>query len=71
MYSLLSNCNKNKSFIIIHILCTPDIDETIVEMFKSLVIKFPYNIEIILKIFDIPKPHIIGFFVHFLLILIE
>ena len=25
-----------------------DINETIVEMFKSLVIKFPYNIEIIL-----------------------
>ena len=48
MYSLLSNCNKNKSFIIIHLLCTPDINETIVEMFKSLVRKFPYNTEIIL-----------------------
>ena len=47
MFSVLSNCNKNKSFIIYHVLCSPDFDELSVEIFKSLVKKFPHNVEMI------------------------
>ena len=47
MFSVLSNCNKNKSFIIYHVLCSPDFDELSVEIFKSLVKKFPRNVEMI------------------------
>ena len=46
MYSILSNCNKN-SFIIFHILCTPDYNETNIEMFKSLLNKYPKNTEMV------------------------
>ena len=48
MYSILYNCNKGKSFIIFHILCTPDFDEKSIPIFKSLLNKFPHNTEIIL-----------------------
>ena len=44
MYSLLSNCDKRKSFIIYHILCTPDFKEDNIEIFKSLIIKYYYRI---------------------------
>ena len=47
MFSLLSNCNKEKSFIICHILCTPDFDATSVTIYKSLFKKFSHNFEII------------------------
>jgi lipopolysaccharide biosynthesis glycosyltransferase len=48
MYSLLTNCNKNKTFIIYHISCTPDFNETSIKIFKSLVKKFSHNVEIII-----------------------
>ena len=48
MYSLLFNCNKSKTFIIYHISCTPDFNEASIEIFKSLVKKFPRNVEIII-----------------------
>ena len=47
MYSLLSNCDKRKSFIIYHILCTPDFKEENIEIFKSLMIKYYYEVEMI------------------------
>ena len=47
MYSILYNCNKAKSFIIFHILCTPDFDEKSIRIFKSLLNKFPHNTEIV------------------------
>ena len=28
LYSILLNCNKKRSFIIVHILCTPDFDDS-------------------------------------------
>ena len=47
MFSLLLNCNKDKSFIIYHILCTPDFSLSSVEIFKSLIKKFSNNTEMI------------------------
>ena len=47
MYSLLTNCNKNKNFIIYHILCTPDFNESSTIIFKSLLNKFSHNVQII------------------------
>lgn len=47
MFSLLSNCNKNKSFIIYHILCSPNFNKTSLTIFKSLVNKFFQNVEMI------------------------
>ena len=47
MHSLLTNCNKNKNFIIYHILCTPDFNESSTIIFKSLLNKFSHNIQII------------------------
>ena len=46
MYSLLSNCNT-KTFVIYHILCTPDFNESSVDIFKSLMNKFYSNVEMI------------------------
>ena len=74
MYSLLFNCNKERTFVTIHLLCSPDYNEPFVELFKSLVIKFPQNTEIILvivKMRDILKLHIIDCLLHYLLIQIE
>ena len=47
MHSLLTNCNKNKNFIIYHILCTPDFNESSTIIFKSLLNKFSHNVQII------------------------
>ena len=47
MYSLLTNCNKEKSFIIYHILCTPDFNATSVTIYKSLFKKFSHNVEMV------------------------
>ena len=47
MYSLLSNCNKDKTFVIYHILCTPDFNTSSIIIFKSLINKFSQNVELI------------------------
>ena len=47
MFSLLSNCNKEKSFIIYHILCSPDFNVEAVTIYKSLFKKFSHNVEMI------------------------
>ena len=47
MFSVLKNCNKRKTFIIFHILCTPDFEENSITIFKSLLNKFYQNTEII------------------------
>lgn len=47
MFSLLSNCNKDKTFIIYHILCTPDFDLSSIRIFSTLVKKFSQNVEMI------------------------
>ena len=47
MYSLLLNCNKRKTFIIYHLLCSPDFDEISINIYKSLVKHFSHNIEMI------------------------
>jgi hypothetical protein len=47
MFSLLSNCNKDKSFIIYHILCSPDFNENSTTIFKSLFKNFSHNVEMI------------------------
>ena len=47
MNSLLMNCNKEKTFIIYHVLCTSDFNELSINIFKSLLKHYPYNIELI------------------------
>ena len=47
MESILLNCNKNKTFIIFHILCSPDITELSISMIKSLMKKFSSNMRLI------------------------
>ena len=47
IFSLLFNCNKKKSFIIYHILCSHDFKESSIEIFKPLLKKFSKNIEMI------------------------
>ena len=47
IYSVLLNCNKNKTFIIYHISCSSDFNETSVDIFKSLLNKFSHNVEMI------------------------
>ena len=47
MKSLLINCDKKKSFVIYHILCTPDFNELNIKIFKSLYINNFYNVEMI------------------------
>ena len=47
MYSLLLNCYKDKTFVIYHILCTPDFNESSITIFKSLLNKFSQNVEMI------------------------
>jgi lipopolysaccharide biosynthesis glycosyltransferase len=45
--SVLMNCNKKKSFYIYHILCYPDFTEKNLAILKSLVNKYPFNVEMI------------------------
>ena len=45
--SLLFNCNKKKSFITYHILCNPDVTENTLFILKSLIYRYPLNLEII------------------------
>ena len=47
MQSLLMSCHKNSTFIVYHILCTPDFNELSIIIFKSLFISFPHNFELI------------------------
>ena len=47
MESILFNCNKNETFIIFHILCTPDVEEKSINKIKSLVNHFSSNLKII------------------------
>ena len=47
MLSILKNCNKRKTFIIFHILCTHDYEESSTIIFKSLLNKFYKNVVII------------------------
>ena len=45
--SVLINCNKHKTFLTYHILCAPDVTENTLSILKSLVNKYPLNLEII------------------------
>ena len=45
--SLLLNCNKKKSFIIYHMLCSPDFKESSIEIFKPLLRNYSQNVEMI------------------------
>ena len=45
--SVLVNCNKNKTYLIYHILCSPDVTENSIFLLKSLVNKYPFNLEMI------------------------
>ena len=45
--SVLINCNKHKTFLTYHILCAPDVTENNLSILKSLVNKYPLNLEII------------------------
>ena len=47
MLSLLFNCNKKKSFIVYHILCSPDFNESSIEVFKPLLRNYSQNVEMI------------------------
>ena len=47
MYSLLSNCNKEKTFVIYHILCSHDFNESSINVFKSLFKNYSHNLEMI------------------------
>ena len=48
MYSILFNCNKEKTFIIFSLLCSSDFNEFSSTIFKSLFKEFSRNVEIIL-----------------------
>ena len=45
--SVLINCNKHKTFLTYHILCAPDVTENTLSILKSLVNKYPLNLEIV------------------------
>ena len=48
LYSwLLSNCNKKKTFVIYHILCSPDFNESSISIFKLLFNYYGHNLEMI------------------------
>ena len=47
MNSLLMNCDKEKTFVIYHILCPNDFDESALEVFKSLFKYYSHNVEMI------------------------
>ena len=48
MYSLLTNCDKNKTFVTIHLLCIPKFKKLSARIFLPLVKQFSQNVEIIL-----------------------
>ena len=48
MFSLLYNNDKNNTFVILHISCTPNFNKLYAKIFTSLVKNFPKNVEIIL-----------------------
>ena len=45
--SILVNCNKEQTFITLHILCSPDLTENDIFKLKSLIYQFPLNLEFI------------------------
>ena len=47
MYSLLINCNKRKSFIIYHLLCSQDFYIISINIYKILFKNFSHNVEMI------------------------
>ena len=47
MESVLTNCNKKKTFIIYHILCSPNLTQISLKKLKSLIISYGFNLEII------------------------
>ena len=47
MYSLLINYNKRKSFIIYHLLCSPDFNRISINIYKILFKHFSHNVEMI------------------------
>ena len=47
MFSLLFNCNKKNTFIIYHILCSPDFNESSIAIFEPLIRNYSENVEMI------------------------
>lgn len=47
MESVLSNCNKEKTFIIYHVLCAPDFKKNSVKILESLMNRYSLNLEMI------------------------
>ena len=47
MESILVNCNKNETFLIFHILCTPDVGKESLMKIKSLMDYYASNLKII------------------------
>ena len=47
MESILLNCNKKDTYIIFHILCTPDVNDASIVKIKSLMKHFSENLELI------------------------
>jgi len=47
MFSLLYNCNKRKTFVIYHLLCSHDFNEVSTDIFKPLVNNYSQNVELI------------------------
>ena len=47
MNSLLLSCNKRKTFVIYHILCSPDFNELSIDIFKPLLRNYSKNVEMI------------------------
>ena len=50
MQSVLLNCDKEKIFLIYHILCAPDATEKTLTILKSLMNKYSLNLEIIFRV---------------------
>ena len=47
MESLLSNCNKQKTFITYHVLCAPEVTENTLIILKSFMKRYSLNLEMI------------------------
>ena len=45
--TFLINCDKNNTFITYYILCNPDVKNSTLSILKSLIYKYPSNLEII------------------------
>lgn len=45
--SVLINCNKNKTFVTYHFLCTPDVKNNTISILKSLMNRYSTNLEMI------------------------